>query len=192
MILLLILSIKTKLGMEEEYTRLLNYNILLMFIVVVTTTTIILLLITYHRHKYELLEQQYNLDTYRKENEKYKSEHDEKRVQLQVSQLMETSIYQSFLNPTFKPTAEDFVSLGKEIDKAYNGFCHRLRKIYSQINDKELHVCCLVKIGLRPKEICTYMDCRQNTLNMKKKRLYKKILAKGGTASDFDKFICDF
>lgn len=175
-----------------ENTKLFNYNVILISLFFISIIVITVLLITILHHNRELREQQRNVEAYKTDSERYKLEHDEKQTQLLISNLQETEIYQSFHNPMFIPSQNDFALLGKEIDNAYNGFCHRLRKLYPKINDLEIWMSCLVKIGLRSKEICNFIGCKPNTLNMKKVRLYKKIFGESGQASDYDKFIIEF
>lgn len=169
-----------------------NAMITLISLFFISIIVITLLLITILHHKHEMHEQQRNIEVYKMDSERYKLEHDEKQTQLLISNLQETDIYQSFHNPMFMPSQNDFALLGKELDNAYNGFCYRLKKLYPKINDLEIWMSCLVKIGLRSKEICNYIGCKPNTLNMKKVRLYRKIFGEAGLASDYDKFIIEF
>ena len=131
-----------------------------------------------------------------KETEKALLEADSQIVILKQKQdtLMElefqkSDIYLHFHDINYKPLHRDFIQLEESLNKTYNGFTVRLRNLYPSINIEELQICCMVKIRLTPKEMCSILGWNANTLGMKRKRLYKKITNKDGGASDLDNLI---
>lgn len=40
---------------------------------------------------------------------------------------------------------EDWQELQEQVDEAYGGFTTRLKELYPQISEKELHICLLIK-----------------------------------------------
>lgn len=46
--------------------------------------------------------------------------------------------------------AEDWQELQLRVDETYDGFTTRLKNLYPQISEKELHICLLIKIGVTP------------------------------------------
>lgn len=109
-----------------------------------------------------------------------------------VTDLEHSVIYQQFHKLGFVPSNEDFKKLEDALNVPYDNFTIRLRKLYPMIQTDELQICCLVKIGLRSKEICNIMHFQANALSMKRLRLYKKIFNKKGSATEFDAFIREF
>lgn len=117
----------------------------------------------------------------------------EKKIQtLPVEVFKNSNIYNLFHKTVFSPKEEDFTFLENSLDSVYNGFTSRLRQICPNISIDEVRICCLLKIGLTPKEIGNHLSFGLSTISMKRKRLYKKIHNKEGKAEDFDLFIKNF
>lgn len=112
--------------------------------------------------------------------------------ELLMADLADTDVYKFFHNPTSKPTANDFHRLAEVLNVAYSDFTYRLKDVCPDISVNEMRICCMVKAGLSPKDICGLTDTYFSYVNMVKTRLYKKIFNKKGSAKDLDKFIVEF
>ena len=84
---------------------------------------------------------------------------------------------------------EEVAVLKQEMDIAFNNFTSRLLDICPKLNDVELHVCCLVKLKISPKNIAHIVVRQKNTVSSIRERLYKKIHGELGTSKQFDEFI---
>jgi hypothetical protein len=122
-----------------------------------------------------------------KRNEQIKAE----RIQqeLLIKKLENTEIYQSFHSFNFNPDAQDFVELKNMVNETYDRFTFRIKEVCPPINTKELQICCMIKIGMRTKEIKNIYNSTSESISMCKLRLYRKIFNKNGTTEDFDDFI---
>ena len=89
----------------------------------------------------------------------------------------------------FRLTDEEWQELATLIDDAYGQFTQRLRNLYGGISEYELQICYLVKLDISSVNIGK-MLCKSNAaIGMARKRLYKKLTGKDGTASQFNDFI---
>lgn len=93
-------------------------------------------------------------------------------------------------NP-WRPTANDWAELYRNLDLAYDNFTARLRGLIP-ITDKELQTACLIKVGVMPGVIGQLLCCSPASVSMTRKRLYEKIYQKPGSAELFDQFISQF
>jgi len=125
-----------------------------------------------------------------KQNEQMISEQD--KIESLIADFERSTVYQQFHNFGFEPNNEDFKRLEIALSVPYDDFTHRLKKLCPIIQNDELQICCLVKIGLKSKEICNLMHFQANVLSMKRLRLYQKFFNKKGSATEFDAFIRNF
>ena len=93
-------------------------------------------------------------------------------------------------NP-WRPAANDWAELYRNLDLAYDNFTVRLRNLIP-ITDKELQTACLIKAGVMPGVIGQLLCCSPASVSMTRKRLYEKIYQKPGSAELFDQFISQF
>lgn len=113
----------------------------------------------------------------------------EKHRELLIADLADTDVYKLYHTPNAVPSSADYHRLVEALNKAYNNFTKRLKEFYPDINDNELWICCMVKAGLSPKEICNISPYSYSSLGMAKSRLYFKMFQKKGGAKDLDHFI---
>lgn len=118
--------------------------------------------------------------------------YEKKYSEFLAADFADTDIYKLFHNPIAKPTNADYHKLAAVINEYYEGFTMRLKELYPDMDNNELWLCCMVKVGLTPKEICNITKYKYNTLSMMKVRLYGKMFEKKGKTKDFDDFIRDF
>jgi len=82
--------------------------------------------------------------------------------------------------------------LTHNINNIYPKFTKRLRDILPTIREEELHLCCLEKIGLSPKEMEKALPLSKSGIHMARERLAKKILGGEAKAKDLHEFIIKF
>ena len=130
------------------------------------------------------------VDMLGKQNEQILSE--QRHKDMLVDELEASDVYKKFHTPGGRYDNDDFLRLKEALNKAYDRFTHRLEELYPEIRYEELYICCLVKIKLASKEICSIMDYKANKVGMTKTRLYQKIFKVKGSVADFDNFIRNF
>ena len=114
------------------------------------------------------------------------------RSELLAADFKETEIYKLYHDPTARPTPADFHRLVIALDMSYDNFTQRLKDFYPNISNIEMWICCMVKIGLSPKEISSISAYSLSALSMAKSRLYAKMFNKKGSAKELDTFLRDF
>lgn len=130
------------------------------------------------------------VDMLGKQNEQILSE--QRHKDMLVDELEASEVYKKFHTPGGRYDNDDFLCLKEALNKAYDRFTHRLEELYPEMRYEELYICCLVKIKLASKEICSIMDYKANKVGMTKTRLYQKIFKVKGSVADFDNFIRNF
>ena len=127
-------------------------------------------------------------------------EHTNKQVEakqraLQISEkaLKESDIYKKFhlANEDSKIKAEDWDTLSEEIDKTYNRFTARLYVLYP-FSEREIRICLLIKINLKPSKIAPLIPCAKQTLTSIRKRMYERTHNQHGNPESWDEFIRNF
>ena len=90
---------------------------------------------------------------------------------------------------SFKIISEDWELLEVLLNKAYDDFTLRLKKLYPAISDTELKVCMLTKIGVPANQITRVLKYNSSVL---RPRLFRKIFKKVGSTETFVEFISSF
>jgi len=116
----------------------------------------------------------------------------ERHRELLVADLAETEVYRLYHDGVSVPSPSDYHRLEEALNNAYDNFTVRLRDLYPAVTENELWICCMVKAGLSPKEICRISAYQFNSLSMAKTRLYARIFHKKGGSKDLDLFIREF
>jgi len=123
------------------------------------------------------------------------------QTKLQYKQEMQRELEHSPLRERIKLNAgkeyfqlkdEEWLQLATLIDNANDQFTKRLRNLYDNITEYELHICYLVKLDIPSVAIGTMLYKSKAAIGMARKRLYKKLTGKDGTAKDFNEFIKAF
>ena len=111
--------------------------------------------------------------------------------------LCQTDVYNKFYavaNNEKNPkciTSRDWNMLLSLIDEAYANFTSRLRELYSQISDKELQVCLLIKIGITPTQMATILFSSKQDISSIRSRLYTKLSGRKGSSKQCDLLVQD-
>lgn len=88
-----------------------------------------------------------------------------------------------------KLTDEDWEKLKREIETAWPLFMDKLRSLYPNLNKRQMRVCLLTKIGLKPKLVAELVDLSEQGVGSLKRRLYEKAFNEKGGTKDFDSSI---
>ena len=85
-------------------------------------------------------------------------------------------------------TGEDWKDLERTVNAICPRFSERLRGL-SGLNDYELRVCLLKKIGVAPSKIALLLNKSKQAINSTRERLYKKAFGQKGTPSMWDDYL---
>ena len=109
-----------------------------------------------------------------------------------VTELNKSIIYTSFTNVRYQPSLQDFSQLEDVLNCVYDNFTERLKLYYPELSKEDIHLCCMLKIGIPIKTIGVYLRRSSSSLSMMRKRLYEKFFNKEGKPADFDTFVKGF
>lgn len=126
------------------------------------------------------------------ENRRIEAEHERQTILQQ--RLSSSDLYLKFYQMAKshqKASDDDFNQLAELIDEMYDNFTHRLIELYPYINEKEMRICLLIKIGLTPTQISDIVCSSNSGISMIRQRLYMKIFQLKGKPDEFDKKIMD-
>ncbi|NDV58781.1 hypothetical protein [Bacteroides sp. 519] len=70
------------------------------------------------------------------------------------------------------------------INQLYDGFVDKIKELYPDLSDKDLQMCCFIRVGFRPEEMAVLLNYTQNTVRVKKTRLWQKLKFK-----DYETFL---
>ena len=112
-------------------------------------------------------------------------------VSLQLEkQRRKSEVYEKFHDrDAGKIISEDWELLEVLLNKAYDDFTLRLKKLYPVISDTELKACMLTKIGVPANQITRVLKYNSSVL---RPRLFRKIFKKEGSTEAFVEFISNF
>ncbi|WP_297905832.1 hypothetical protein [uncultured Parabacteroides sp.] len=115
---------------------------------------------------------------------------EESKRLLAIALLQKSEVYEKFHDrDSVRITSEDWDSLEKLLNKAYNDFTLRLKKLYPAISDTELKACMLTKIEVSANQITRVLKYNSSVL---RPRLFKKFFKKEGSTETFVEFIVNF
>ena len=136
-----------------------------------------------------------------KENHIYelkKVENTKKQADELLILFRKTSTYKILLKKS-DPLSTGFDMTSSEWDDLYiflNTNCYHfvdeLQRFYSKINQKELIVCCLIKLSFNNSQIANIFNQTQSAISNLRKRLYRKMFNKEESADELDKFLYVF
>jgi len=72
---------------------------------------------------------------------------------------------------TMALTVEDTDSMKLSVDACHNGFIRRLAEEFPMLNEDDLTLCCLIKLGVQSCQIAILLNITGNTLKKRKQRL---------------------
>ncbi|MFR9261232.1 MAG: hypothetical protein ACLVL2_10050 [Bacteroides cellulosilyticus] len=117
----------------------------------------------------------------------------QKTLQISETALKGSDIYKKFhlVNGDSKLKEEDWNTLSEMIDKIYSRFTARLYTLHP-FNEKEIRICLLIKIDLKPSQIAPLIPCAKQTLTSIRKKMYEKTHNQHGSPELWDEFIRNF
>lgn len=104
-----------------------------------------------------------------------------------------SDLYRGLRTKWDKLDSEQWLEVVKWIDHIlYLNFTYRIKMMYPQISEQELQICCLTKLGIPVSRMAVLLVKTSQGISLGRKRLYKKMTGKQGTAQDFDNLILSF
>ena len=117
----------------------------------------------------------------------------EQNAQLE-QELFCSAVYKHFSDRKVEPSSlneAEWRELIARLDLCYDNFTSRLRKL-CLMSDKEVAICCLVKIKVAPSRMAELLCCSTSSITMTRARLYHKVMKQKGSPEQFDQFIHRF
>ena len=115
---------------------------------------------------------------------------EEERREAAIAELRESDVYKRFHSkPAPRPCSADWEAFEQLLDKAYDQFTTRLKRLAPNLSDIEIKACQLTKIGLGANQITHLLNYNSSVL---RKRICKKILNREGSVEDLKAFIEKF
>lgn len=71
-------------------------------------------------------------------------------------------------------------------------FTYRIKMMYPSITDIDLQICCLTKLEIPVYRMAVLLSMTSQGISLRRKRLYKKLTQKEGSAQNFDEYILLF
>lgn len=106
--------------------------------------------------------------------------------------LADTGIARRFrqmaLNPTAKPTAEEWQELRSMVNSEIPGFYSTLNNGHV-LRPDEYNLCMLLRLHFKPLEISNLTGISQKNVSAMRRRLLQKVLGRDGKPGEFDDFI---
>lgn len=134
--------------------------------------------------------------------QKEQIEKDNRRIEemQEMQRKVEAGLYMTNIYNKFQTVAnskeksqllkiEDWQELQEQVDEAYGGFTTRLKELYPQISEKELHICLLIKIGVTPTQMATIMISSKQDISSVRSRLYTKLSGTKGSSKQCDQLV---
>lgn len=96
-------------------------------------------------------------------------------------------------NPEIRniPIQQRWHDMKKEIDQVHNHFTIRLKLEFPNLKEDEIHLCCLIRIGMENHWIIQYLDISKEYFRTKKSRLAKSLQIEN-SKKQLEKFIFEF
>ena len=95
---------------------------------------------------------------------------------------------QMALNPTAKPTAEEWQALRSMVNSEVPGFYSTLNNGHV-LRPDEYNLCMLLRLHFKPLEISNLTGISQKNVSAMRRRLLQKVLGRDGKPGEFDDFI---
>ena len=160
-----------------------------------------------HRHRIELIMQKHADEIYYLQTKDEKTM-EELRHRLDVTQSLKQIIKKDSLSIAEDNTAmifqqkgtnklyrelspEDWMRLEELFDMRLPGFRRFLLNHNANLSKQEYQICLLVRLGIRPKEMCNILKVSSQTLSNLRSRLLHKLFKIDGGAKDFDNMLCN-
>ena len=178
----------------EQKMEKLNLLLWLMCIIVVAISIVaVLLWRTRQQRKRAAVMQQHLIEKEKTEQQllgQLQSGHQETLL----LEFKKTALYQRLKAPakegTKKMSEAEWHQLANGIDDIYNNFTKRLLDL-ARLSETELRICYLLKINMPPSEIADILYKSKAAITLARKRMYRKLTGRNGTAEELDSLIAE-
>ena len=107
--------------------------------------------------------------------------------------FLTSDLYRGLRSKWDKLDSEQWLEVVKWIDHIlYLNFTYKIKMMYPQISEQDLQICCLTKLEIPVSRMAVLLAKTSQAISLGRKRLYKKMTGKQGTAQDFDTLILSF
>jgi len=106
--------------------------------------------------------------------------------------IVASDIYALFHNAPHegpKPTPDDWRRLREELDKSYDRFTTRLFHSFHDLTPDDINFCCLLKIGLKGREIAVIQNVSESAVSHAKKKLTAKMFGPEAEVDLLDRYM---
>ncbi|MDH6358998.1 tetratricopeptide repeat protein [Parabacteroides sp. PF5-9] len=108
------------------------------------------------------------------------------------NKFFKSDFYQQFTTSPNRISDEAWLELMAWLDLVYADFTRRLKGLCPTMSEKELRICCLVKVDIHVRRIAEIVCMTSQGVSNVRSRLYTRLTGQKGSAVDFDNFIANF
>lgn len=98
-----------------------------------------------------------------------------KVAQMNVVSSNNTKEFMIQFQKVFGKNMMDWENIYPVINDLYNGFVDKIKRIYPDLSNKDLQLCCFVRAGFRSDEQAVLLGYTQNSIRVKRTQLVKKM-----------------
>ena len=98
-----------------------------------------------------------------------------KVAQMNVVSSNNTKEFMIQFQKVFGKNMMDWENIYPVINDLYDGFVDKIKRIYPDLSNKDLQLCCFVRAGFRSDEQAVLLGYTQNSIRVKRTQLVKKM-----------------
>lgn len=178
----------------EQKNKELNLLLWLMGIIVVATSIVAVLLWRARKQRKRAVVMQQHLIEKEKTEQQLLGQLQSAHKEALLLEFKKTALYQRLKAPakegTKKMTEAEWHQLANSIDGIYNNFTSRLMNL-AKLSETELRICYLLKINMPPSEIADILYKSKGAITLARRRMYRKLTGRNGTAEELDSLIAE-
>ena len=178
----------------EQKNKELNLLLWLMGIIVVAISIVAVLLWRARKQRKRAVVMQQHLIEKEKTEQQLLGQLQSGHQETLLLEFKKTALYQRLKAPakegTKKMSEAEWHQLANGIDDIYNNFTKRLLDL-ARLSETELRICYLLKINMPPSEIADILYKSKAAITLARKRMYRKLTGRNGTAEELDSLIAE-
>ena len=178
----------------EQKNKELNLLLWLMGIIVVAISIVAVLLWRARKQRKRAVVMQQHLIEKEKTEQQLLGQLQSAHKEASLLEFKKTALYQRLKAPakegTKKMTEAEWHQLANSIDGIYNNFTSRLMNL-AKLSETELRICYLLKINMPPSEIADILYKSKGAITLARRRMYRKLTGRNGTAEELDSLIAE-
>ena len=178
----------------EQKNKELNLLLWLMGIIVVAISIVAVLLWRARKQLKRAVVMQQHLIEKEKTEQQLLGQLQSAHKEASLLEFKKTALYQRLKAPakegTKKMSEAEWHQLANGIDDIYNNFTKRLLDL-ARLSETELRICYLLKINMPPSEIADILYKSKAAITLARKRMYRKLTGRNGTAEELDSLIAE-